>query len=146
MSADKHRGKGLEIEAAYLSLASGEWGLSVNRSGTHILTPLLKGLARGGLVRMERVGTERSKTSRYRITEAGAQRLADLRRSKGADFGRHSLVGETEYRRHDQTTRRHQKWEMARRWSIHRRDRKARLDVNHASVAIVATQNGGTEK
>lgn len=140
MSADKHRGKGLEIDAAYLSLASGEWGLSVNRSGAHVLTDRLRALATAGLVRLDRVGTARSKTSRYRITDAGTRRLDELRQRNGADFGRHELIGETEFRRHDQTTRRHQKWEMARRRRIHRRGRKARLDAYRASMNGSATQ------
>ena len=128
MSADKHRGKGLEIDAAYLSLAAREWGLPVNRSHSHILTDRLKALAGSGLVEMVRQGTLRSRTSTYRITPAGVARLADLRRRNGDDFGRHELIGETEYRRRDQSVRRADRWESARRLASSRREHRLRME------------------
>lgn len=134
MSADKHRGKGLEIDASYLALASREWGLSVNRSHAFVLTDRLQALAKAGLVRMRRVGTARSRTTTFHITEAGAAHLAGLRRRFGDDFGRPELVRETEHRRHDQTQRRADAWDRRTMHARHRRSVAARLAARAASA------------
>lgn len=133
MSADKHRGKGLEIDAAYLALASREWGLAVNRTHAFVLTDRLQALAKAGLVRSRRIGPSRSRTTTFHVTEPGAVHLAGLRRRFGDDFGRIELVRETEHRRHDQTQRRADAW--ASRTSAARRRRllAARLALRAAS-------------
>jgi len=113
MSADKHRGKGLEIDASYLALAAREWGVSVNRTNAFVLTDRLQALAKSGLVQMRRTGMPRSRTTSFHITAAGTTHLAGLRRRFGDDFGSLELVRDTEHRRHDHTSRRDASWRTA---------------------------------
>ena len=84
--------------------------MSVNRTHAFVLTDRLMALRDRGLVRQERRGTPRSRTTSFHVTDAGAACLAGLRQRFGPEFGRVELVRETEHRRADQSSRRLQRW------------------------------------